>query len=80
MADLALGPHWEAYIREKVESGRFGSDAEVLRAALRELEARDLAFDALCAHVAQGAEEADRSDFVPGFSFDELIAQAIARG
>ena len=52
----------------------------MLRAALRELEARDLAFDALRAHVAQGAEEADRSDFVPGFSFDELIAQAIARG
>lgn len=73
---LSLGSHWEGFIRGQVESGRYGSASEVVRAALRELEERQSRLAALRAHLDQGAAEADRGDFVDGFSMDAVIATA----
>lgn len=73
---LSLGSHWEGFIRGQVESGRYGSASEVVRAALRELEERQSRLAALRAHLDQGAAEADEGDFVDGFSMDAVIATA----
>ena len=73
-----LGAHWDAFIKGQVDSGRYASEADVLRAALRELETRDAAFAALRAHVAEGAAEADRGEFVENFSIEDIISAAQA--
>lgn len=73
---LSLGKHWEAFIRAKVESGRFGSASEVIRAALRTLENEEKRLEALCSHLAEGEAEADRGEFVEGFSMEKVRADA----
>jgi antitoxin ParD1/3/4 len=37
---VALSPHFEAFIREQVKSGRYNNASEVVRAGLRLLEDR----------------------------------------
>lgn len=77
---LTLGSHWEAFIRAEVESGRYGSASEVVRAALRELEDRGKRLEALRAHLAEGAAQAARGEFVEDFSVEDVLARAKARG
>ena len=71
---LSLGEHWEAFIKNEVSSGRYGSASEVVRDALRTMEERKSKLDALRAHLAQGAQQARTGDFVDGFSMDALIS------
>lgn len=71
---LSLGEHWETFIRNEVGSGRYGSASEVVRDALRTLEAQKARLDALRAHLAEGAAQARRGEFVEGYSVDGLIA------
>jgi antitoxin ParD1/3/4 len=73
---LSLGPHWERFIKTEVESGRYGSANEVVRAALRELEERKQRLEALRLHLAEGAAEAQRGEFVERFSMADVIAEA----
>lgn len=55
---VALSTHFEHFIREQVESGRFNNASEVVRAGLRLLEDRQqqdaLKLEALRAAVATG--------------------------
>jgi len=76
---LSLGPHWEAYIKAQVESGRYASASEVMREALRLQEAREAKLARLRAHLAEGLAQADRGEFVEDFSMDDVIARAIER-
>lgn len=55
---VALGDHFETFIRKQIKSGRFNNVSEVVRAGLRLLEEneqhRQLAFEALRAEIAAG--------------------------
>jgi antitoxin ParD1/3/4 len=55
---VALGNHFETFLREQVESGRFNNASEVVRAGLRLLEEteqrKNLELDALRAEIASG--------------------------
>ncbi|MGC4054277.1 MAG: type II toxin-antitoxin system ParD family antitoxin [Paludibaculum sp.] len=75
---LSLGEHWEVFIRNEVSSGRYGSASEVVRSALRVLEERKTKLEALRAHLAEGAAQAARGEFVKDYSIDKLIAEADA--
>ncbi|MEO1020679.1 MAG: type II toxin-antitoxin system ParD family antitoxin [Pseudomonadota bacterium] len=77
---LSLGAHWETFIRDRVESGRYGSASEVVRDALRALENEDKRLDALRAHLAEGKAQADHGEFVDGFSMQKVIEEADKHG
>ena len=70
---LSLGPHWEHFIREEVSSGRYGSASEVVRDALRQLEERQQQLTALRTHLAEGAAQAARGEFVENDSLQDLL-------
>lgn len=76
---VSLGSHWEDFIRAEVQSGRFGSASEVLRAALREFEEKTKRMEALRAHLAEGAGQAARGEFADDFDIEELIDRTKAR-
>jgi antitoxin ParD1/3/4 len=72
---LSLGEHWEGFIREQISSGRYGSASEVVRDALRDMEERLSQLAALRAHLAEGAAQAERGEFVDDFSIESLIEE-----
>lgn len=72
---LSLGEHWEAFIKKEIASGRYGSASEVVRDALRTLEERKSKLDALRVHLAEGARQAGKGEFVENFSMDEFIQE-----
>ncbi len=77
---VALGSHFEDFIREQLQTGRFNNVSEVVRAGLRLLEEceqrRQLELDALRAEIAAGrsTRELKSADAV----FDRLEAKYAA--
>ena len=55
---VALGNHFEAFVRDQLQSGRFNNASEVVRAGLRLLEEREerkqVELDALRAKISAG--------------------------
>ncbi len=76
---LTLGPHWEEFIRQEVESGRYATASEVVRAGLRELEERKEKLETLRAYIDAGIEQADRGEFAPPTSAAEVMRRARER-
>ena len=76
---LTLGGHWEKFIKQEIKSGRYSTASEVVRDALRELEDRGKRLEALRAHLAEGAGQAARKDFVEDFDINAVIERAKAR-
>ena len=72
---LSLSPHWEAFIRNEVASGRYASASDVVRDALREMEDKGRRMDALRAHLGEGGDQAERGEFVP-FDIRQVIDRA----
>jgi antitoxin ParD1/3/4 len=72
---LSLGEHWETFIKNEVASGRYGSASEVVRDALRSLETRKSKLDALRMHLAQGAAQAAKGEFVDDYSLAGLLSE-----
>lgn len=70
---LSLGEHWEAFIKNEVASGRYGSASEVVRDALRHMEEHKSKMEALRMHLVQGEEQAKGGEFVTGYSVDSLL-------
>lgn len=60
---VALGSHFEEFIKKQLESGRFNNASEVVRAALRLLEdeqkLRQLRHRELAAAIKEGIESQD---------------------
>ncbi len=72
---LSLGDHWEVFIKSQITSGRYGSASEVVRDALRHMEEHDSKLTALRSHLAEGARQAEKGEFVKDFSVDRLITE-----
>ena len=78
---VALGNHYEAFVRDQLQSGRFNNASEVVRAGLRLLEEREerkqLELDALRAEIAAG--RASGSTKSADAVFDRLEAKYAAQ-
>ncbi len=67
---ITLGRHFDAFIAQQVQSGRFASASEAIRAGLRLLEERQLKLAAL----QRALEEGEKSG--PGdYSLSSLITE-----
>ena len=75
---LSLGSHWEKFVKREIASGRYASASEVIRAALRELEERGKRLRVLQDHLAEGAQQARKGEFVE-FSVDDVLKRAKKR-
>ena len=78
---VALGNHYEAFVRDQLQSGRFNNASEVVRAGLRLLEEREerkqVELDALRAEIAAG--RASGSTKSADAVFDRLEAKYAAQ-
>lgn len=65
-----LGPVFEQFVAELVDSGLYQSQSEVIREGLRLLKEREelkkLRLEELRREIARGSAEADRGEFVDG--------------
>ena len=77
---LSLGKHWEEFIRGEIQSGRYASASEVVRDALRTLEDHKIRLEALQVHLAEGAAESARGEYVDDFSVERVIAASDENG
>ena len=67
---ISLGDHFEDFIHDKVESGRFNSTSEVIRAGLRLLEDEEAKTQILRDAIIEGEE----SGFVKNFDPKKQLA------
>jgi antitoxin ParD1/3/4 len=76
-SSYAVGDHFEQFIRQQVESGRYASASEVVRDALRLLESRErlrqIELDEYREKIRQGMESG------PGIPADEVFARLEAK-
>jgi antitoxin ParD1/3/4 len=67
---ITLGEHFEGFIANQINSGRYGSASEVIRAGLRMLEKSETKTEAL----RRMLEEGERSG-IAEYSFDTFIEE-----
>lgn len=71
---ITLGEHFTDFIGEQVNSGRYQSTSEVVRAGLRLLEEEARRLEALKQLVLVGEEQANNGEFVE-YSLSDAIAE-----
>lgn len=78
--NVSLTEELEELVQRQVESGRYGSASEVIRAGLRLLDQEDALREMWLAEtraqVRDGIEQAERGDFVDG---EEVVARVKKR-
>jgi len=60
---IALGDHFQKFVKELVSQGRFGSTSEVVRAGLRLLEEQDAQLAALRKAIQEGLDSGTAEPF-----------------
>ena len=60
---ITLGEHFESFIAEQVQAGRYGSASEVIRASLRLLEEHEQKVHALRQALMEGEQSGDAGAF-----------------
>ncbi|MDP1771501.1 MAG: type II toxin-antitoxin system ParD family antitoxin [Methylobacter sp.] len=68
---ISIGLHFEKFISDIVEEGRFGSKSEVVRAGLRLLEAQEIELAALRSALIEG----EKSGIAENYSLTALIEE-----
>jgi len=66
---VTLGDHFAAFVDRQVESGRYGSTSDVVRAGLRLLEEHEAKLEALRAALIEG----EQSGPPEPFDFDAFL-------
>jgi antitoxin ParD1/3/4 len=67
---ISLGEHFDGFIAHQLETGRYGSASEVVRAALRLLENSESKLDALRRMLNEGEQSG-----LTNYSYSEFIAE-----
>ncbi len=68
---VTLGEHFEKFLAHQIETGRYGSASEAIRAGLRLLEEREAKLEALRHALIEG-EQSSTSDYSLQGILDEL--------
>lgn len=76
---ITLGDHFDRFISSQVDSGRFGSASEVIRAALRLLENSEAQLKTLRKMLKEG-EQSSITDYNFDTLMDELDHEAEKTG
>ncbi|MDP2684275.1 MAG: type II toxin-antitoxin system ParD family antitoxin [bacterium] len=74
---ISLGNHFEDFIREEVNSGRYGSVSEVIRSALRLLENEEKKERELIKALEVGENSGFVENFDPKKNLSELQRQHV---
>ena len=69
---ILLGEHFEKFISTKVSSGKFNSASEVIRTALRLLEAEEFKMKDLNKALSQGEKSGMEKNFDPKVNLKKL--------
>lgn len=72
---ISLGEHFDDFIASQIESGRYGSASEVVRAGLRILEDTESRLSTLRRMLAEG-EQSGLADY----NYEAFIAELDERG
>lgn len=73
---VTLGEHFETFIDQRVQTGRYASASEVVRAGLRLLEAHETRIEALRQALRDG-EDSGLADYSLQGLIDELDAESV---
>jgi len=73
-SSVTLGEHFEKFLAHQIQSGRYGSASEAIRAGLRLLEEREAKLEALRLALIEG-EESGTSDYSLQGILDDLESE-----
>lgn len=76
-SSYVIGKHFETFIRQKIESGRYSSASEVVREALRLLEEQEQLRSTQLSYLRQQLQEG--KDSGPGVPADKVLDRLEAK-